>query len=59
MTIIEGLKKQVVEEIGEDELGKDAKRMILQKFGIIPPQLTAQERHIILKEERKRGTGTV
>jgi hypothetical protein len=54
-TIIESLKKQVAEEIGDEELGKEQKRMIMQKFGIIPPQLTAQERHIIIKEERKRG----
>jgi len=55
MTIIDGLKQQMALEIGDDELGKEEKRMILQKFGIIPPQLTAQERHIITKEERKRG----
>ena len=56
MTIIESLKKQVAEEIGDAELTKDFKRMILEKFGIIPTQLTAQERHIVLKEERKRWT---
>jgi hypothetical protein len=56
MTMIEGLKKQVAEEIGDEELGKDEKRMVLQKFGIIPPQLTAQERHIITKEQRRHDT---
>jgi hypothetical protein len=55
MTIIESLKKQLSAEIGDDELTKEYKRMIMEKFGIIPPQLTAQERHIITKEERKRG----
>lgn len=55
MTIIESLKKQIAEEIGEDELTKDKKQMVLQKFGIIYPQLTAAERHIILKEIRKQN----
>jgi hypothetical protein len=58
MTIIDGLKQQVALEIGDDELGKEEKRMILQKFGIIPPQLTAQERHIITKEQRRHGTSS-
>lgn len=55
MTMIESLKQQVSAEIGDEELGKDAKRMVLQKFGIVPAQLTAQEKHLIIKEERRRG----
>lgn len=54
-TVIESLKQQVAEEIVEDELSKDKKQMILQKYGIMNPQLTAAERHIILKELRRTG----
>jgi hypothetical protein len=56
MTMIEHLKEQVAEEIGEDELNKEQKKMVLMKYGIIYPQLTAAERHIIIKENRKHGT---
>lgn len=55
MEMIESLKEQVAAEIGEDELNKDQKRMILMKYGIMYPQLTAAERHIIIKEQRKNG----
>jgi hypothetical protein len=56
MELIDSLKKQMSEEIGDDEdMKAETRKLLLQKFGIIPPQLTPSENHLILKEERSRG----
>jgi hypothetical protein len=50
------LMNQIQEEIGEDvefnELPSEESKILLQKFGVIPPLLTASEKHLITKESR-------
>lgn len=52
------LKEQVDEELVADvtdlaQQDNKARRMVLQKFGVIPPQLTASEKNLIIREERQ------
>jgi len=60
--ITEVIMGQIQEEIGEDvefnELPKEHSKILLQKYGLIPAQLTASEKHLILKESRKNGLTT-
>lgn len=51
--VIKAINEQMAEEIGDDELNFEEKRMLLQKFGVIPPKFTPSERNLILKDERK------
>lgn len=57
--VLESLKQQIMEEVGgEDGLENTPNRTMLmlnQKYGIIPPQLTGAEKHLIIREARKRG----
>ena len=55
MELIDSLKQQIKEEIGDAELTNEQKKMLNQKYGVIPPQLTAPEKHIIVKESRTNG----
>jgi hypothetical protein len=56
------LMGQIQLEIGEDvefnELPKEHSKMLAQKYGLIPPQLTASEKHLTTKEERNGFYGT-
>lgn len=42
--------REVLEEIGPTT--QEQEKMILQKYGVIPPQLTASEKNMIIREER-------
>ena len=53
MELITDVRNQLQAEIGNDELTKEETKMLEQKYGIIPPQFTASERNLILREERK------
>ena len=54
--ILESLKQQILDEVGGEEEYEDTPNrvrfMLNQKYGIIPPQLTNSERHLITKEVR-------
>lgn len=59
------LKSQVNSEFNEGyeeddrpftKQSKAEHKMLLQKYGVIPPQLTPSEKNLVLKDERKHGT---
>lgn len=55
---MEDVLNQWREELGNPVLGErltDPQKMTAQKFGLIPPQLTASEKNLILREERRNG----
>lgn len=51
--IVVAVNEQMAEEVGDDELNFEEKRMLLQKFGVIPPKFTPSERNLIMKDERR------
>lgn len=51
------LREQVDEELVTDvtdlaQQNDKARRMVLQKYGVVPPQLTASEKNLIIREQR-------
>lgn len=52
MEITEAVKKQLAEEIGDDELSKENLLILNQKFGLSPVVLTQSEKNLINKYER-------
>lgn len=57
MEILDELKAQIAAEVGEDELTKEQKEMLMQKYGVIAPRITASETHLIIKEQRNVTDG--
>jgi DNA-directed RNA polymerase sigma subunit (sigma70/sigma32) len=59
MKIIDSLKQQIAEEIGDDELSPKEDLIIRQKFGIVPaftkPTNTTVTKKYNASKERKRG----
>jgi len=61
MELIDYLNKQLHDEIGVDAFGEEnvltnkEVRMLLQKHGIMTPQLTNTERNLIRREELQHG----
>lgn len=52
------LREQADEELVTDvadlaQQNDKTRKMVLQKFGVIPPQLTASEKNLIIREERQ------
>lgn len=56
MELVEAVNRQLKDEIGDEEIGKDETRILQQKYGLVAPQFTASERNLIIREERKLGT---
>lgn len=52
MDVIESIKKQFKEEVGDQELTKEETLMLQQKFGLVAPVLTQSERNLVSKYER-------
>lgn len=52
MTIIESIKKQFKEELGEVKVKREYIRILQMKYGLIIPQLTPSEKYLIQKDER-------
>lgn len=46
------IREQVQEELGPFYT-KDQEKMVNQKYGVIPPQYTASEKNLIIREERR------
>lgn len=52
MSIQEPTLLDLYEELGSDFLPA-AEKMMMQKYGVIPPQFTASEKNLILRDERQ------
>lgn len=55
LSLEEEVRKQMTEEIGTDTLNRDDERLLRQKYGLLPVQLTNKERRVVERSGRKRG----